>query len=113
MVNGKKVNDVLSDPVDDSVAADEDFPDVLDSQFWNNPPRARIVCQAVSGAEHAIGERRGHMRGIPSYKQANGLEIVGRLGCPPYFSHFAMRCRTSSGLRSSPRSACSRPRWTL
>jgi hypothetical protein len=37
MVNGQKVDAVLSNPVDKSVAADYDFSNVFDSQFWNNP----------------------------------------------------------------------------
>jgi hypothetical protein len=36
------------------------------------------------------------VRRISSNEQTDGLEIIGRLGCPPYLSHFAIRCRTSS-----------------
>jgi hypothetical protein len=33
---------------------------------------------------------------IPSNEQTDRVEIIGRLGRPPYLSHFAIRCRTSS-----------------
>ncbi len=66
VVQRQKVDLVLSNPIDDAVAADYDLSEVLDSQFRNDPPRARITRQSIGGAEDAVGERRRQLRRVPS-----------------------------------------------
>ncbi|HEX9764153.1 MAG TPA: hypothetical protein VGA39_02620, partial [Candidatus Acidoferrales bacterium] len=103
MVQGQNVDLILLDSVDDTVATDNDFSDILVCQLWNNPPQARMSGQAVGGAEDPVGEDCREWRGVSCNEQADGLEVIGRLWRPPYLSHFAIRLRTSSWVRRSPR----------
>ena len=84
----QKVDLVLSNPIDDAVAADYDLSDVLDSQFRNGPPRAWIARQSVCGAEDSVGEHRRQLRRVPSNEQTDRLEIIGRLRRPPLLEPF-------------------------
>ena len=79
MVQGQKVDLVLSNPIDDAIAADNDLSNVLDSQFRNGPPREWTARQPLRGAEDPVGERRRQLRRVPSNEQADRLEIIGRL----------------------------------
>jgi hypothetical protein len=96
VVHGQEVNLVLSNPIDDTVAADDDLAKVLDPQFGNNPSRAWIICQSIGNAEDSVGECRRLLRGVSSNEQAGRLEIIGCLRRPPYLSHFSIRFRTSA-----------------
>ena len=60
------------------------------------PARTWKACQSVCSAEDSVGERRRQLWRIPSNEETDRFEIIGRLGRPPYLSHFAIRCRTSS-----------------
>jgi len=96
VVQGQKVDFALSYPIDDAIAADDDLSDALDSQFRNDPPRARIARQSICSPEDPLGECRCQLRRVPRNEQIDRLEVIGRLRRPPYLSHFAIRCRTSS-----------------
>jgi len=95
-VNGEELHALLSKPVDNPIVADDDFPDVLDSKFGKNAARSWKFCETVRGAEDSVSEDGRQLWGVPSYEQADCLEIIRSLGRPPYFSHFAMRWRTFS-----------------
>ncbi len=96
MVDSQELDAILASAVYKPVAADDNFADVVKSQFRNHAARLWEVRQAVSGAKNPIGKRGRQLWGVSGYKQANGLEIIDRLWRPPYSSHFAIRCRTSS-----------------
>ena len=96
MVHRQEVDIVVSNPIDNTVAADYDLSDVPDSQFRNDSARTWKGRQEICGAEDAVGERRRQLRRIPSNEKTDRFEVIGRLGRPSYLSHFAIRCRTSS-----------------
>ena len=96
MVHRQKVDLVLSNPIDNAITANNDFPNVLDSHLRNGPPQPWIARQSVCGVEYSVGERCGYLRSVPSNEQTDRLEVIGRLWRPPYLSHFAIRWRTSS-----------------
>jgi hypothetical protein len=86
----------VTNPVDDAIAAHNDLPDVLDSQLRNDSSQACKVRQLLGRAEYPVSERRGYLRGVAGNEQTDRLEIIRSLGRPPYFSHLAIRWRTSS-----------------
>ena len=88
MVQGQNVDLILLDSVDDTVATDNDFSDILVCQLWNNPPQARMSGQAVGGAEDPVGEDCREWRRIPCYEETDGLEVIGCLGSPPLLEPF-------------------------
>lgn len=113
MMNGKYFGLLIPYAVNDAIATDNEFTNVLDSEFRNDSSRPFKAPQLTRRPKNTIGEGRRNLRRIARDQQANRFEIVGRLRRPAYFSHLAMRSRTSSWLINSPRSACWRPRFTL
>lgn len=85
-----------SDPVDDAVVSENDLPDSVTLQFWNNPPHARVLDQAVCGVEGATSKYRRNVRCVASNEEADRLKVIESLERPSYLSHFAIRWRASS-----------------
>jgi len=49
----------------------------------------------MGGTEHAVSEHRRYLRRVAGNEETDRFEIIGSLGGPAYFSHLAMRWRTS------------------
>jgi hypothetical protein len=92
----EEVDFVLANPRNDAVIADYNLSDVTDTQFRDDSARPWIARQLVSSAKNSVGEGRRHLWRIPSNEQTDRVEVIRRLRRPPYLSHFAIRCRTSS-----------------
>jgi hypothetical protein len=69
VMHRQKVNLVLSNPIDDAVAANNDLSDALDSQLRNGPPREWVARQPICRAQNPVGECRRQLRRIPSEEQ--------------------------------------------
>jgi len=87
----QNLNVVLPNPVDHSVVAENNLPDVVNTKLRNHPPQAGIMCQAIRSSECPIGEHRRHLRDVSCNEHADRIEIVESLRRPPYLSHFAIR----------------------
>ncbi len=71
------MNLILSNPVDNAIAANHDLSDVLDSQFGNNPPEAWVACQSVCGEEYPVGEYCRQRWSVAGNEKTDRLEIIG------------------------------------
>lgn len=87
---------VSLNPVDKTVAANNDLSNIFDSHFRHNSPQAGLTRQPFCGAEYPVVKNCRHWRCIAGNEQTDRLEVVSRLRRPSYLSHFAMRSRISS-----------------
>ena len=92
----QKVDLLLTNAIDNAIAANDDLSNVLDFQLRNDPTQVWKARQSICGADDPVGERCRYLRSVPSNKGADRLQIVSRLWRPPYLTHFAIRWRTSS-----------------
>jgi hypothetical protein len=69
----------FSNSLDNSVVTENDLPDGFNFQFWNNSPQARVLGQAVCGAEGTIGKYRRNLRCIAGDKEADRLKVIESL----------------------------------
>jgi hypothetical protein len=87
---------ISANPVNEAIVAENDLSDVLNFQFWDDPPRAWVVCEAIGRTEGAIGEHGCNLRCVASDEEADRVQVIESLWRPRYLSHFAIRWRASS-----------------
>ena len=66
VVDRQQVNIIVSNPVDDTIAAHDNFSKVLDSQLWNNSTHTGIIDQSIGSAENSVSECGRYLPSIPS-----------------------------------------------
>lgn len=69
----------LSNPIDNTVAAEKDLPDAFNLQFWHNPPHERVLHQTVSSTEGTISKHSRNLWSVASDKEADRLKIIESL----------------------------------
>ena len=62
----QKMHVVVSNPIDDAIAANDDLFDVLNSQLRNDSPQTGVTHQTIGSAENPVSERRRYLRSVPS-----------------------------------------------
>ena len=103
---------VVSDTVDQSVAAYEALSDGLLCQLWHHAPQERKLAQLARRLEDFLDHRPRLRCGISRDVAGNGFHICHGLGRPNYLIvHGRKRCFTSAWVSVPCVSATSRPRW--
>ena len=104
---------VISEPVDNPVALNDNLMHVLPAQLWNNTTHPRERSKSIRRVKSSHSEQLCVSWGVPSDEQAHRLQIIQRLLRPGYASHLAIRLRASSWETLCPASAWAIPRSTL
>ena len=93
MVHGEHVHLILSDPVNDSVAMETDFANGLVLNLWDDSAQLGVRGKVIRGPERTICENGGYLGCIPRDKQADCLQVIQGLKCPPLLQPL---CHTSA-----------------
>lgn len=86
-MNRQNFNLIGEESVDDPVALNEEFPDVLPVDLGDNATYSGELTKVVCGSEDTIREQLSIPGGIPSDEETDGIQVIQCLFRPGYLSH--------------------------
>ena len=87
MKHGRNLDDVVPEPIHDSVVPINDLAERLVANLWYHPPGTRAVLQERYSGDDPFNDEVGVVRGIAGYLHPDRFYVVDRLGCPDNSSH--------------------------
>jgi len=82
MKDGRDLDDVISQAVDDSVVAVNDLTDRLVAKLRHDTSRARVVLEPLHSGDDPFDDKVGIVSGVTGDMGAYRLDVLDCLGCP-------------------------------
>lgn len=85
--DGRNLDDVISQAVDDSVVAMNDLADRLVAQLRHDTPRTRVVLKPLHGGDDSFDDKSGIASGVTGDMGAYRLDVLNCLRRPDDLGH--------------------------
>src|SRR6266705_5098592 len=110
MKDGGNLDDVMPEPIHDTVVAVDDLADSFVAELRHDASRARVVLESLHSGDDAFDDEIGVVRRVTGHMRAYRLDVLDRLRRPDDLGHLRSRRFASAWAMPCPASSSANPR---